>query len=34
MKGTVLESVFMGPESRVRRDIEDRKLPDLPWNRD
>jgi hypothetical protein len=31
MKGTVLESVFMGPESWVRRDIEAGKLPDLPW---
>jgi hypothetical protein len=34
MKGAVLESVFMGNESRVRQDIEDGKLPALPWNRD
>lgn len=32
MKGSVLESVFMGPESWVRRDIEAGKLPDLPWD--
>lgn len=31
MKGAVLESVFMGPESWVRRDIESGRLPDLPW---
>lgn len=33
MKGSVLESVFMGPESWVRRDIADGRLPDLPWDR-
>ena len=33
MKGAVLESVFMGQESWVRRDIEAGKLPDLPWER-
>ena len=32
MKGTVLESVFMGPESWVRRDIADGRLPELPWD--
>jgi hypothetical protein len=31
MKGSVLESVFMGNEEQVKRDIEAGKLPDLPW---
>lgn len=31
MKGSVLESVFMGNEAAVRKDIEAGKLPDLPW---
>ena len=26
------ETVFMGNESRVRQDIADGKLPDLPWS--
>lgn len=31
MRGGAYESVFMGPESRVREDIEAGRLPDLPW---
>lgn len=33
MKGRVLESVFMGTESQVRKAIKEKKLADLPWER-
>jgi hypothetical protein len=33
MKGSVLESVFMGTESQVRKSIAENRLPDLPWER-
>ena len=30
--GSALESVFMGSESQVRKDIQEGRLPNLPWD--